>query len=76
MSVRVLLIFAAPVAVPAGIVLAVALAPAATFLWFTIRPAARLGSSIVAVLYALLFTAVLSASIAWPLLAVYGANQL
>lgn len=76
MSIRVLLIFAAPFVVPAGIVLALALAPAAAFLWLTFRPAARLGSSIVAVLYALLFTAVLAASIAWPVLAVYGANQL
>ncbi len=76
MSIRVLLILSAPLVVPAALVLALALAPAAAFLWFTFRPAARLGSSIVALVYALLFTAVLSASIAWPILAIYGANQL
>lgn len=73
---KVLLVLAAPFVVPAAIVLALALAPAAAFLWFTFRPAARVGSSLVAFLYSLLFTAVLGASIAWPVLAVYGANQL
>ena len=76
MSIRVLLILSAPLVVPAAIVLALALAPAAAFLWLTFRPAAKLGSSMVALAYALLFTAVLSASIAWPVLAIYGANQL
>ena len=76
MSIKVLLILSAPFVVPAAIVLALVLAPAAVFLWLTFRPAARLGSSIVALGYALLFTAVLGASVAWPVLAVYGANQL
>lgn len=73
---KVLVVLAAPFVVPAAIVLALVLAPAAVFLWLTFRPAAKLGSSIVAIVYALLFTAVLSASIAWPILAIYGANQL
>ncbi len=76
MSIRVLLILSAPLVVPAAIVLALVLAPAAGFLWMTFRPAANLGSAFVAVAYSLLFTAVLSASIAWPILAIYGANQL
>ncbi len=76
MSIRVLLILAAPFVVPAAIVLALALAPAAAFLWFTFRPAARVESSIVALFYALLSTAVLGASIAWPVLVIYGVNQL
>ena len=76
MSIRVLLILSAPLVVPAALVLALVLAPAAVFLWLTFGPAAKLGSSIVALVYALLFTAVLSASIAWPILAIYGANQL
>ena len=76
MSIKVLLILSAPLVVPAAIVLALTLAPAAAFLWLTFRPAAKLGSSIVALGYALLFTAVLGASVAWPILAIYGANQL
>ena len=76
MSIRVLLILSAPFWVPAAIVLALVLAPAAAFLWLTFRPAARLSSAFVAVTYALLFTAVLSASIGWPILVIYGANQL
>ncbi len=76
MSIRVLLILSAPFVVPAAIVLALALAPAAAFLWLTFRPAANLGSTFVAIAYSLLFAAVLSASIAWPILVIYGANQL
>ncbi len=76
MSIKVLLFLSVLFAVPAAIVLALLLAPAAVFLWLTFRPAARLGSSIAALVYALLFTAVLGASIAWPILAIYGANQL
>ena len=76
MSIKVLAILSAPLVVPAAIVLALALAPAAAFLWLTFRRAADLGSAFIAVAYALLFTAVLSASIAWPVLVIYGANQL
>ena len=76
MSFRVLLILSAPFVVPAAIVLALTLAPAALFLWLTFGRAAKLGSSLVALAYALLATAVVSASIAWPVLAIYGANQL
>jgi len=75
-SIKVLAILSAPFVVPVAIVLALALAPAAAFLWLTFRPAADLGSAFVAVAYALLFTAVLGASIAWPILVIYGANQL
>ncbi len=71
MSIKVLLILSAPFVVPAAIVLTLALAPAAAFLWLTFRPAVRLNNAFVAVVYALLFTAVLSASIAWPVLAIY-----
>jgi len=63
-------------ALPAAIVLGLLLAPAAAIFWLTFRMAVRLDSAFVAVVYALLFTAVLSASIAWPVLAIYGANQL
>ncbi|HEY5639922.1 MAG TPA: hypothetical protein VIW01_07715 [Dehalococcoidia bacterium] len=76
MSIKAVAILAVPFVVPAAIVLALALAPAGAFLWFTFRPAARVGSSLVALLYALLATAVLGASIAWPVLVIYGANQL
>ena len=76
MSIKALLILSVPLVVPAAVVLTLVLAPAAVFLWLTFQPAARLGSSIVALVYALLFTAVLGASVAWPVLAVYGANQL
>ena len=76
MSIRILLILSAPLVVPAAIVLALVLAPAAAFLWLTFRPAAKLGSAFVAVAYSLLFTAVLGASVAWPVLVIYGANQL
>ncbi len=76
MSIKVLAILSAPLVVPAALVLALALAPAAAFLWLTFRPATKLGSAFVAVAYALLFTVVLSASIAWPILVIYGVNQL
>ncbi len=76
MSIKVLLILSVPFVVPAAIVLALLLAPAVAFLWLTFRPAANLGSAFFAVAYALLFTAVLGASIAWPILVIYGANQL
>ena len=71
MSIRILLILSAPLVVPAAIVLALALAPAAAFLWLTFEPAVRLNNAFVAVVYALLFTVVLSLSIAWPFLAIY-----
>ncbi len=76
MGIKALLILSAPLVVPAALVLALALAPAAAFLWLTFRPATKLGSAFVAMAYALLFTAVLSTSIAWPILVIYGANQL
>ncbi len=76
MTNRILLVLAAPFVLPAAIVLALTLAPAAAFFWLTFGRAAKLGSSLVAVAYALLATAVVSASIAWPVLAIYGANQL
>ena len=76
MTSRILLVLAAPFALPAAIVLALTLAPAALFLWLTFGRAAKLGSSLVALAYALLATAVVSASVAWPVLAIYGANQL
>jgi len=75
-GIKVLAILSAPLVVPAALVLVLALTPAAAFLWLTFRPAANLGSAFVAVAYSLLFTAVLSASIAWPILVIYGANQL
>ncbi len=73
---KIMLVLAAPFAVPAAVVLGLVLAPAALFFWLTYRPAASLDNAFVVVVYSLLFTAVLSASIAWPVLAVYGANQL
>ncbi len=76
MTNRILLVLAAPFAVPAAIVLGLVLAPAALFLWLTFGRAAKLSSFSVALVYALLATAVVSASIAWPVLAIYGANQL
>ena len=76
MGIKVLAILSAPLVVPAALVLVLALTPAAAFLWLTFRPAAKLGSAFVAVAYSLLFTAVLGASIAWPILVIYGANQL
>ena len=71
MSLRVSFFLSAPFAAPAGIVLGLALAPAAAFLWFTARPAAGLGGGFVAWAYALLFTVVLGASVAWPILVIY-----
>ncbi len=73
---RILLVFAVPFVLPAATVLGLVLAPAAAFFWLTFRPAANLDSAFVVWVYALLFTSVLSASIAWPVLAIYGANQL
>ncbi|MCH8052360.1 MAG: hypothetical protein IIC86_10130 [Chloroflexi bacterium] len=68
---RILIAFAAPFLLPAAIVLGLLLAPAAAIFWLTFRMAVRLDNAFVAVVYALLFTAVLSASIAWPVLAIY-----
>ncbi len=73
---KVLLVLSAPLVVPAAIVLALVLAPAAAFLWLTFRRVASIDSALVAWVYALLATAVIGASIAWPVLAIYGANQL
>ena len=71
MANRALIVIGLPFLVPAALVLGIVLAPAAAFLWLTFRPAVRLNNALVAVVYALLFTAVLSASIAWPVLAIY-----
>ena len=71
MTNRILIALGLPFLLPAAIVLGVVLAPAAAVSWLTFRPAVRLANSFVAVIYALLFTAVLSASIAWPVLAIY-----
>ncbi len=71
MTNRILIAIGMPFLLPAAVVLGVVLAPAAAFLWLTFRPAVRLDNALVAVVYALLFTAVLSASIAWPVLAIY-----
>ncbi len=68
---RILIVLALPFLLPAGIVLGLLLAPAAAIFWLTFRPAARLDNAFVAVVYALFFTAVLGASIAWPVLAIY-----
>ena len=76
MGIKILAILSAPLVVPAALVLVLALTPAAAFLWLTFRPSANLDSAFVAVAYSLLFTAVLGASIAWPILVIYGANQL
>ena len=71
MTNRILIAIGMPFLLPAAVVLGVVLAPAAAVFYVTFRPAARLDNAFVAVVYALLFTAVLSASIAWPVLAVY-----
>ena len=76
MRYRYLLFLCAPIVLPAAIVLGLALAPAAAFLWLTFRRVASIDSALVAWVYALLATAVIGASIAWPILAIYGANQL
>jgi hypothetical protein len=68
---RILIAIGLPFFIPAAIVLGVLLAPAAAFFWLTFRLAVRLDNAFVAVVYALLFTAVLSASIAWPVIALY-----
>ena len=71
MTNRILIALGLPFLLPAAVVLGVVLAPAAAVFWLTFRRAARLDNAFVAVVYALLFTAVLSASIAWPVLAIY-----
>ena len=68
---RILIAIGMPFLLPAAVVLGVVLAPAAAVFYVTFRPAVRLDNAFVAVVYALLFTAVLSASIAWPVLAIY-----
>ena len=73
---KILLVLLAPIAVPTAIVLGLTLVPAAAFLWLTFRRVARIDSELVACLYALIAGAFVSASIAWPVLAIYGANQL
>ncbi len=71
MTNRALIALGLPFLLPAAIVLGLVLAPAAGVFYVTFRPAVRLDNAFVAVVYALLFTAVLSASIAWPVLAIY-----
>ena len=71
MTNRILIAISMPFLLPAAVVLGVVLAPAAAVFWLTFRPAVRLDNAFVAVVFALLFTAVLSASIAWPVLAIY-----
>ncbi|MCI0815088.1 MAG: hypothetical protein J4N71_08445 [Chloroflexi bacterium] len=71
MTNRALIVIGLPFLLPAALVLGIVLAPAAAVFWLTFRPAVRLDNAFVAVVFALLFTAVLSASIAWPVLAIY-----
>ncbi len=76
MRYRFLLFLSAPIVLPAAIVLALVLAPAGTFLWLTFRRVAGIDNAFVGWVYALLATTALGASIAWPIVAIYGANQL
>ncbi|HEY5640496.1 MAG TPA: hypothetical protein VIW01_10635 [Dehalococcoidia bacterium] len=73
---KILLVLAAPLAVPGAIVLGLVLAPAAAFFWLTFLRVGKVDSAFVAWVYALLAASVVGASIAWPILAIYGANQL
>ena len=71
MTERIMIVLGAPFLVLAAAVLGLLLAPAAAFFWLTFRWAVKLDSAFVAVVYALIFTAVLGASVAWPVLAIY-----
>jgi len=60
-----------PLMLPASLVLGLLLLPAVVFAWLTYRAAVHASNALVPVVYGVVLTAVVAASIAWPFGLIY-----